>query len=152
MVGERLKERFDREPIWRRAEGKFAGPGHRARNKINSSTGDKVPRFDNRNFGGGIGVGTVGAVVATVLEDTVGLPFGGSSDIVNVETLEGGDATRYEVNVNAPIEHMAKVRAFIDSGTGFTSILTDELDVEDVEIIDVRTLRDTYQIELIIRD
>jgi len=146
MVGERVKQRLDRKPVWRRASERLAEPGHEVRSAIGSNVGSRVPEFENRNFGNGIGAGVVGAAAATIIEDTVGVPFGGSSDILNVRPA--GKANEYTVNVNAPMEDMAKVRAFLDSSTGFLSLLTDELDVQDVELVDKRALRDTYEVKL----
>lgn len=152
MVGERLKKKFDREPFWRRIEDRVSNPGHNVRNRVNSRLSGTVPRFENRNFGGGIGAGVVGAGVATVLEDVVGVPFGGSTDTLDVQPADDGSGTIYTVNVNAPLENMAKARSFIDAGTGFTSVLTDTLQVENVELIGTRTFRDTYQVTLKIED
>ena len=146
MVGERIKQRLDRKPIWRRASKRLAEPGHSVRSRVGSNVGNRVPEFENRNFGNGIGAGTVGAAAATIIEDTVGVPFGGSSDILDVKSV--GEANEYTVNVNAPMEDMAKVRAFLDSSTGFLSLLTDELDVQSVELVDKRALRDTYEVRL----
>lgn len=147
MVGERLKGRFDREPAWRRLKDRATEPGHNIRTAVGGQFGDRIPEFENRNFGGGIGVGTVGAALATVLEDVVGVPFGGSADTVGVNVNSDGSID-YTVNVNSPTEDMAKVRAFLDAGTGFTSLLTDQLDVEDVELVTKRPARDTYQVKL----
>lgn len=149
MVGERLKRNFDREPIWRRLEEKVSNPGHNIRDQIDRKT-SFVPRFRKRNFGGGVGAGAVTAGVITILEDVIGVPFGGSVDTIDVEPAE--DGTIYTVNVNAPTESSAKVRAFIDAGTGFTSLLTDTLDTRDVEVIGTRTFRDTYQVQIKISD
>lgn len=146
MVGERLKERFDREPVWRKATDVVQEPGHNIRSRVNNTFSGRIPEFRYRNIGGGLTTGTVAAVVATVLEDTVGLPFGGSADVVSAEPVDKG--MRYVIDVNAPLESMAKVRAFIDAGTGFTSLVTDQLDVQDTEIIKTRTLRDTYRVTL----
>jgi hypothetical protein len=109
--------------------------------------------FENNDFGGdrvgfgdGSGAGAVGAAVLTIVEDTVGVPFGGSVDVINVEETNRG--ARYTVNVNAPTENIAESRAFIDSSTGFLSYFTDEYQVQDVEIENERVLRDTYQYEI----
>lgn len=152
MVGERLKQKFDREPFWRKAEDKLSNPGHNIRNRIDDRMSNTIPRFNKRNFGGGIGAGAVGAAVGTALEDVVGVPFGGSTDTIDVRPATDGRGTVYVVNVNSPFASMAKVRAFIDAGTGFTSIITDQLNVEDVQVIGTRTLRDTYQIRLKVFD
>lgn len=152
MVGERIKDRLDRPSVIRRVESRFSNPGHSIRSRMSGRIGNRVPEFQHRNFGGGIGAGIVGAAVATILDDTVGIPFGGSADVVDVQPAEDGTGTLYRVNVNAPTENMAKARGFIDAGTGFSSVLTDVLDVQDVEVIGTRTLRDTYQVTLKIRD
>jgi len=146
MVGERIKNRLDREPVWRKASDRLKEPGHNARSVIGDNFGNRIPEFENRNIGNGIGVGTVAAGVAVIIEDAVGVPFGGSSDILDVESAEDGNI--YTVNANAPVEDMAKVKGFIDSSTGFISLLTDELDVQDVELVDKRALRDTYEVKL----
>lgn len=149
MAGDNIRRILDREPVWRKVEDQISNPGHRIRNSV-GNIGDSVPEFQHRNLGGGIATGTLGAAIGVVLEDTIGIPFGGSSDII--ETQRGEGANEYVVNVNAPTENIAQARAFIDSGTGFTSILTDKLDVQDVELIGTRTIRDTYQIKLRIED
>lgn len=150
MVGERLRSTLDREPVWRKIEDRFANPGHKFRNIPGSRIRSRVPNFQNRNFGAGKGVGIVEAAIAVILSETVGVPFGADADVQSVEPA--GNGTLYTVNVNAPTQNMAEARAFIDSGTGFTSILTDTLRVRNVELLDRRTLRDTYQIEVLIED
>ena len=152
MVGERLKDALDREPFWRKAEDRIRNPTNRLRNAPGKQLRRRVPRFQKRNFGAGIGAGTVASGVAVILEDTVGVPFGADSDVQDVTPAGDGSGNIYTVNVNAPTENMAKARAFIDAGTGFTSILTDALDVQDVEVLGTRMLRDTYQVKLKIKD
>lgn len=122
----------------------------RIRNRPSERMERSLPDFPERNLGGGVAIGAVNAGVATALEDVIGVPFGGSTDIIEVEAMQGG--VKYVMNVNAPTENMAEARAFIDSSTGFTSYLTDLYDVESVDVVKTRTLRDTYQIELVIRD
>lgn len=97
-------------------------------------------------IGSGAAAGVIGAGVLTVLDDTVGVPFGASVDVMDVE--ETSEGYLYTVNVNAPTENIAEARAFIDSGTGFTSYLTEEYNVRDVELQGVRVFRDTYQFEM----
>lgn len=150
MVGQNIKNTIDRKPILRRIEDKIKNPGHEIRNIPGSKIRARVPNFKNRNFGAGKGVGIVEAAIAVILSDTIGVPFGADADVQSVESVRNG--TLYTVNVNAPTKNMAEARAFIDSGTGFTSVLTDALRVESVELLDTRTLRDTYQIEVIIED
>jgi hypothetical protein len=142
---------LNREPILRKIEDRIDDKAHRFRNNTFSKPiEERVPEIPKRNFGGGIGAGFVEAGIAVVLEDVIGVPFGADTDVVGIEKTEEG--MHYTVNVNAPLENMAKARAFIDSGTGFTGILTDVYDVRDVEVLKTRPLRDTYQVELMIKD
>lgn len=136
--------------IIRAITNRFQNRANDLRNKPGTQLEEKIPDVPNRNFGGGLAIGGIEAGIAVVLEDTVGVPFGGSSDVVGVEAVEGG--VKYTVNVNAPTQNMAQARAFIDSSTGFTSYLTDLYDVQDVELTKTRMLRDTYQVELLIKD
>lgn len=150
MVGERFRNALDREPVWRRVEGMIDDTFHSARNAPGEMLQKRVPQFPNRNFGGGVTVGAVEAVIAIVLKDTVGLPFGSDVEIVDSEPRDNG--TLYTVNVDAPFENMARAQAFIESGTGFTSLLTDLLDVRSSEVIKTRTIRDTYQVKVLVQD
>lgn len=150
MVGGRIRGALDREPVWRRAEGVVARPASRVRNKPGSVLHRRFPQFESRNFGGAVGIGVIEAGIALILEDTLGIPFGSDTEIVNSQAVSGG--TRYTVNVDAPFENMARARAFFEANTGFASLLTDLLQVENVETLKTRALRDTYQVEIVVRD
>lgn len=136
-------------PIIRRIRNRAAEPFSRVRNKPGKAAQERLPKAEVRNIGGGEVVGALGAGLATVLEDTLGVPFGASVDIVNVEPTNDGDI--YTVNVNSPTENIARARAILDSGTGFTSYLVDEFDIDEAEVLNKRFLRDTYQIEVRIK-
>lgn len=140
----------DREPIPRRIANKLSDKASSTRNVPSERIRDEMPQFQNRNLGNGRVAGAAIAGILTVVEDTFGLPFGASSDIVNTEPTQ--DGTIYTVNVNGPMEVVAEARAFIDSGTGFTSFITDEYNIEDVEIVNTRMIRDTYQFEIKVVD
>lgn len=150
MVGERLRNTLDREPVWRRVEDRIGGTARRIRNKPGQVLQRRFPQFPNRNFGGGVAVGTVEAGVALILEDTLGIPFGSDTEIVDSQAVSGG--MKYIVNIDAPFENMARARAFLEANTGFTSLLTDLLKVENVDVVNTRTIRDTYQIEIVVED
>lgn len=150
MVGERVRNALDREPVWRQLEGMVSDPSHRIRNKPGEALRRRVPQFPNRNFGGGVAVGVVEAAVAIVLQRTVGIPFGSDTEISDVTRIDGG--TVYVVNVDAPGENMARMRAFFESNVGFASLLTDLLTVRQVSVLKKRALRDTYQIEILVED
>lgn len=128
---------------------RFGGKTRPIRDAPGKLADKSLPDVSVFNLGSGRGVGALTAGIITILEDTVGVPFGASVDIVNTETLEEG--MRYTVNVNSPTQGVAEARAFIDSSTGFLSYITDEYDVESAEVVDERIFRDTYQFELVVR-
>lgn len=136
MVGERL----------RKGEKKL----NRIRNAPGSQLEKKIPRVEGMNIGRGTAVGVVQAAIAVILDDTVGVPFGASSEILDTENTNGG--TLYTVNVNAPTANMAQARAFLESTTGFASILTDNIDVRGVDVVSIRPLRDTYEVKVKVSD
>jgi hypothetical protein len=92
----------------------------------------------------------VAAAIATILDDAVGVPFGASSDTVSAEPVSNG--MRYIVDVNAPFDEMANARASIDTGTGFTSFVIDDIEVKNIRKVRTRPLRDTYRVTLVVRD
>ena len=150
MVGENIRNALDREPIWRKLEDRVDKTASNLRNRPSRRLEEKLPQVPNRNIGGGVGAGLVEAGIAKVLEETVGIPFGSDTEIVDTEPVD--DGTMYVVNIDAPFENMAKARAFLEANTGFTSILTDELNVEEVEVLRTRPIRDTYQAEVLVVD
>lgn len=141
---------LDREPIIKRAADGVRDTFHTQRTRLDGVVEENTPQFENRNIGGGTAVGAAAAAIATAVEDTVGLPFGASSDIVASRSVSEG--TEYTVNVNAPFRNMAEARATIDSSTGFTSYLTDRIAIENVEIQRTRVFRDTYQIDVLVEE
>lgn len=140
---------LNREPLPRKIKDSVSDQLSEIRNRPGNRIRDRAPDLEKRNIGDGKVAGSVGAAVVTVLEDVVGVPFGASVDVVDVRPTQGGQI--YTVNVNAPSQNMAEARAFIDSGTGFTSYLTEEFDVENVHVLNKRVIRDTFQIELRVR-
>lgn len=139
-----------RKNIFRRVEDRVDNRARKLRNRLDDPLERRVPKVENRNIGNGIGVGAIEAGIAKILDDTLGVPFGSDTEIVDAEPIDGG--MKYYVNVDAPLRNMARMRGFFEAGTGFTSLLTDEVDVEDVDVVKTRVLRDTYQIVVNIRD
>lgn len=150
MVGERLKNAVDRRPIWMKVQDRMGDNASSIRNAPSEAVEKIAPQLENRNAGGGTMAGTALAGIAVLLEDTVGVPFGGSSDIINVESVSGGKL--YTVNVNAPTGVMANAKATIDSTTGFTYVLTDEIEIRSMEKLDERVLRDTWEVKLLVKN
>jgi hypothetical protein len=150
MAGERVRRALDREPIWRRVEGRIDNRASRLRNRPGGTLKRRIPQFPNRNFGGGIAIGVVQAAISIVLERTVGIPFGADTEMV--DTTITNEGTVYTVNVDSPFENMAQAKAYFEANTGFTALLTDLLEVRSVSLIKTRPLRDTYQIEILVED
>lgn len=151
MVGERIQNAVDdREPIWRRIEDRIDNKSHNLRNRPGDRLRKRLPDFEHRNFGGGKAVGAIEAGVALAIDEVVGVPFGSDTEIVDSEPVSGG--MKYTINVDAPFENMAEFRAFYEGGTGFTSLLTDTINVSNTEVVKTRVLRDTYQMEIVVED
>lgn len=152
-----LKERFekefdvlDREPIWRKVEDRLKDRAHDIRNRPGQRVTNRFPNFEHRNFGGGKAIGTLEAGIAFLLKETVGLPLGSDVEVSDVEPTQGGNI--YTVNVDAPFENMAEAQAFFEAGTGYASLLTDLMEVQETEVLRTRSLRDTYQVKVLVRD
>lgn len=150
MVGERIRSAIDRKPVWIRAQDRVKSRFSKLRNRPSDAVERAAPSLENRNFGGGQLAGTGLAGIAVILEDTLGIPFGASSDITNVEPVQDGQL--YTVNVNAPTRVMSDARAAIDSTTGFTYLVTDNIEIRSIEKLDERIARDTWQIKLVVME
>ena len=137
-----------REPVVRKVRKRLGERTTRVRNAPGKTLERRLPSLENRNVGKGTLVGALGAAIATVLDDTVGIPFGATVDIVDIQ--ESGDELLYVVDVNAPTENIAEARAFMDSTTGFLSYLTDKYDIESVEVQTKRVFRDTHRVEVLV--
>lgn len=141
---------LDRKPIVRRIENRIDDKASNIRNKPSEAMEERVPRIPNRNIGQGIAAGTLQSAIAIILEETVGVPFGGSTEVTEVQATQGGNI--YTVNVDAPTQNMSKAKAFFQANTGFTSLLTDLYEVNNVEVLRTRPFRDTYQVEILVQD
>lgn len=150
MVGDRLINVLDRKPFIRRVENRIDDRASKIRNRPSRAMQEKVPKIPNRNIGGGVAAGTIQSAIAIILEETVGVPFGGSTEVTEVDSVQGGNV--YTVNVDAPTENMSKAKAFFQANTGFTSLLTDLIQVDNVEVLRTRPLRDTYQVKILVED
>lgn len=152
-----IRERFDREfsvldrePIWRKIEERIQGRASKRRNAPGERLTKYSPSFEHRNFGDGKAVGMLEAAIAVLLKQVIGVPLGSEVEVIGVEAAEDGNI--YTVNVDAPFKNMAEAQAFFESGTGYASVLTDLMQVEETEVLRTRSLRDTYQVKIRVRD
>lgn len=150
-----IRDAIGSEPPMMEIQNRFSGRLSKARNapgellKTDLKREGILPRSEKRNIGNGVAVGALEAGVAAILEQVIGFPLGASVDIIDSEVVDE-NTERYTVNVNAPTKNMAEVRAFIDSTTGFTSLITEKFELEKTTILRTRTVRDTHQVELLV--
>jgi len=146
MVGERLKKFTEREPVWRQVEKKVGPRASKARNRPMNRLEKRVPQVPNRNIGGGVGIGIIGAAIIRAVKDYV--PLATSVDLVDTQDTNGG--VLYTLNVDAPMQDIAKAEAFMEAASGFTSVLTDRMQVEDARVVKSRVVKDTYEIKVLV--
>jgi len=143
-----VRKFIDREPVWRKAQNYVDKTASDIRNAPGKRIRSMVPEMKNRNIGGGVVVGSVGAAIVKVLKDYA--PIDASVNIVNTEDVNGG--VEYTINVDSPFSNVAEAEAFFESASGFTSILTDKYNIEGVRVLKTRVLRDTYEVKVLVED
>lgn len=139
-IPERTKEKAD----------ELTPKGRDVRTNIDRRLKDSAVNPANENISTGTFVGAVGTLIVWTLEDYLPGQVVAQADVVGVEPVDQG--LKYTVDANAMIESQSRFRAILDSGTGVTSLWTDEIDVESVELIKSRPARDTYRYEIVVRD
>lgn len=124
---------------------RFAERGHQIRDDFDSFLKDRRFELSNKNIDTNTVAGA--AVVGTVyaLESYLPGKAGANTEVLSVETEDNGQTYIYTINTNAPLEGQARFRSILDSSTGFTSLYTDEIEVQEFETIQKRVGRDTYQ-------
>lgn len=148
MVGERIKDVMGDEPILRRIGGRIDDRASNVRNRQSRRVQMATPSLDRRNLGDGMTVGIIGSAIEDLIATYV--PIGSQTEIASVKSQ--GEGIVYTINTDSVTENMARAEAAMESGTGFTTFLTDNLDVENVEVLRTRPLRDSYQVEVYVED
>lgn len=148
MVGERIQNALGDEPVLRRVGDRLDDRASNIRNRQSRRIQMATPSLDRRNIGDGMAVGLIGSAIEDIISAYV--PIGSDTEVVGIS--KKGKGVVYTVNTDAVFENMAKAEGFMESGTGFTSFLTDKIDVENVEILRTRPLRDTYQVQVYVED
>ena len=126
-----------------------AQPGHEARLNIGQSIVEVTPTWSNENIRPGTLTGAVFAAVVKVVGDTE-LPVGSDTEIVAVEDVDGG--MLYTVNVDAPLKQQAMFQWMMEAATGFTSLFIDQFETSQPEAVRRRVARDTWQLEVLVKD
>jgi len=122
--------------------------GHNIRVKTENAFVTVTPTWETDNIERGTLVGLTTAAVASAVDTYV--PIGSETEIANVEKVNNG--TLYTVNVNAAFRNQAMFRSIMESGTGYTSLITDKNRISDDQILKKRPARDTYQFEVLVED
>lgn len=123
-----------------------------AAHQVRVNLGDKIveltPTFANKNIEPGTAAGAIMAVAAMWIDEYV--PMAADTEIVDSEKTDQG--TRYTVDVDAPFPQQGKFRAMMEAGEGFPSLLVDDFDITEEDVMQVRAGRDTYQYDVLIKD
>ena len=123
--------------------------GRALRLRTESAVVTVTPTWETDNIKGGTLTGAIIAGVTTLLDDYA-LPLGSETEIVDTEPVDNG--VLYTVNVNAAFKNQARFKAMMESGTGFTSLITDKFNIENEGAVKTRPARDTWQYEVLVED
>ncbi|EGQ44228.1 MAG: hypothetical protein J07AB43_02870 [Candidatus Nanosalina sp. J07AB43] len=123
--------------------------GRKLRLKTESAVVTVTPTWETDRLKGGTLAGAILAATSTLLDDYA-LPLGSETEIVDSEVRD--DGVLYTVNVNSSFKNQARFKSLMESGSGFTSILVDDFDVQTEEVLKTRPARDTWQFEVLVQD
>lgn len=145
-VGQYLKlyKRIQRQ-LDQRAEA-----GHNIRTNIGNKIIEVTPNWENDNIEPGTATGAIVSAIAIITDDLIPIDVLADTEISQVDTVEDGAV--YEVNVDAPLKQQARFEAMMEAGTGATSLLVDEFEVEEPDVVKKRPSRDTYQFTVKVKE
>ena len=127
-------------PNIRDAESGLATSFSGFRNDLSRAVRETIPTLEERNVG-------EGRLIALQLAP-LGFMFGGTVDIEESESVQGG--TLYTVNVNSVSENAAVASSYLSAGNGIASYVVDRLEREDVKVQNERILVDTYEVKVFV--
>lgn len=133
----------------RDALDKRAGAAHEARVNVGNKIVEITPNWDNENINPGTATGAVMAGLASIVDELY-VPISADTEVAEVERVDGG--VRYLVNVDSGFEQQARFRAMMEAGSGYTSLITDDFDLSDADVLTKRPGRDTWQFEVVVKD
>lgn len=141
-------ERLDIPERARKNQDRFTPIGRGIREAVNS-IGGNVVQFPNENLEDGTGVAAIATAIVYAAEDYLPVRLGASVSVTNVSRVEGQPKTfDYTIDVNGALENQARLKAKITSGTGFTSLWSDKIEVKEMETLAERPVRDTYRYKI----
>lgn len=119
-----------------------AEKGHQARVDIGNKIVEVSPNYENKNIEPGTAAGAVITALQFTLESYI--PFAGDTEITSVQETE--DGAIYQVNVDSFLRQEGRFKAIMESGQGFTSLVTDEFEFEgDPDVFNKKPARSTWQ-------
>lgn len=101
---------------------------------------------DNPNISPNTMAGGVVYMSILAINDYAPVNVGAEASIHEVEEM--GDKNRYVINIDSPIESMAKFVAMYHAGTGASSIWLDDFDFNRVQKVEARPVRDSWEVDL----
>lgn len=125
-------------------------PGSNVRDKVDRLLKGAPISPANENINTSTVVGAVGTAIVWALEDYLPGRVGADASISDAEVMD--DGVLYTIDTNAVIESQARFRSMLDAGTGITSLWTDEMTVESIQLVKQRPARDTYRYEIKVSD
>jgi len=123
--------------------------GRKLRIKTEEAVVTVTPTWETENIQGGTLLGAIIAAASTVADDSI-IPLGSETEITDAQVVDNG--VMYTVNVDAAFQNQARFKAMIESGTGFTSLITDKFDMEQEAVLKERPARDTWQFKVLVDD
>lgn len=124
--------------------------GHNARVNIGNMLVDLTPDYENDNIAPGSAAGAAVAGIAHITGDLLPVDVLSETEISDTESVS--DGTIYTINVDAPLPQQARFRAMLEAGSGFTSLIADDYDVSDGDVLKKRPTRDTYEYKVKIKE
>jgi len=122
-----------------------AEKGHEARVRLGDKIVKVTPNYENENLQAGTAAGAVVVALQYTLESYI--PFGGDTEVTSVTETEDGAV--YDVNVDSVFKQEGRLKALLESGQGFSSVITDEFEFSgEPDVFNKKPLRTTYQYQV----
>jgi len=143
-IGENLK-------LYERARKQInsrADSGHDVRVELGDKIVEVTPNYANENINPGTAAGAVTAVLVTISNTYVPTSlFFGDTEVTSVEQTD--DGAIYDVNVDAIFENEGRFRAFIESGQGIQSLVSEDFEMQNnPEPFNKKPLQTTWQYQV----
>ena len=129
----------------RKLLNKNANSGHSARVKLDDKIVEVTPNYANENINPGTAAGAITAVLVSVSNTYAPTSlFFGDTEVSNIEKTE--DGAIYQVNVDAIFQNEGRFRAFIESGQGIQSLISEDFELMgEPEVFNKKPAQTTWQ-------